>query len=515
MARDVNECFSNAVKNYVLVLTTLFLTIQGTWSQLVKVQPEVVSYPGETVNLRCAFANQGDIQLTQVSWIWETKEGVRDNIAVYHPQFGPSYPESPFSGRISFPNPSLENPSIVITDVKMTDEGSYICEFATYPTGNEQGITELIILAKPKNKASAVTVTAGEKPVVVARCESENGKPPSQIKWVTVANGNGTVTSKTNADSTVTVSSEYRLVPKPAFNGKDISCVISHRTLEKPQSIPMKLAIEYPPEVDIVGYDNNWYIGRTNAELTCQATGNPVPISVVWKALSGPMPDSVQMKDNKMLVLKVDERVNTTFVCEVKNRLGVGKDQVTVMVREPPKIASNAGVVAGAIIGSLLALLLVGALIAVLVTRSRRRQQGYGRNANQGNYDIKTRIFGGKKSSKNGAGGNNNGPIYTYRESDSETLTEKSNNVNRGEGGVLNTTPTAHDILLSNDLDESERQKFDELEDVEEEERYDHFRGSGPILQIRPQDEEPGGYLDDDMESQRDGSVISRTAVYV
>ncbi|KAJ8287756.1 hypothetical protein COCON_G00004150 [Conger conger] len=460
-------------------------------SQRVKVQPEVVSYPGETITLRCTFPDQGEIQLTQVSWIWEpTNEGERDNIAVYHPQFGASYPASPFTGRVDFTTPSLDNPSITIKDVKMTDEGNYICEYATYPSGNEQGTTALVILAKPKNTASIVSVS-----------------------WVTALTGNATTASGPGEDSTVTVSSEYRMVPRPRDNGKDLTCIVNQRAQEKAQSIPLKLVIEYPPQVNIIGYDNNWYVGRTNVVLTCEATANPVADSVVWKA--GPMPDTVQVKNKVLTVLKVDDRVNTTFVCEVKNRLGVGKDQVTAVVREPSKDPSNVGVVAGAIIGSLLALLLVAALIAVLVTRSRRQQQGYRGNANQGAYDIKTRIFGGKKTSKNGAGGNNNGPIYTYRESDSETLTEKSNNAPRGE--PLNTTPTAHDILLSNDLDESERRKFDELEAAEEEdEGYDHFAGAAPILQIRPHDpHDPAAYLDDDMESQRDGSVISRTAVYV
>ncbi|KAG7469383.1 hypothetical protein MATL_G00128370 [Megalops atlanticus] len=500
-------------KNVGLVVAMLFVMFQGTACQKVRVEPEVVSYPGQTVTLRCNFVDTSGIKLTQVSWIWEPTDKPRDNIAVYHPQFGASYPESPLSGRIRFLNPSLENPSVEITNVKMTDEGKYTCEYATYPSGNEQGTTSLIMLAKPKNTASAVTVPAGPAPVVVARCESADGRPAAEISWVSSVNGNGTTTSKPGTDNTVTVTSEYRLVPTPADNGKDISCVVKHRTLDKPQSIQLKLAIEYPPKVTIVGYDNNWYVGRTNTMLNCQATGNPVPTTVTWKVLSGLIPDTVQIKENKLTVLKVDESVNTTFVCEVKNRLGIGKDQVTVLVREPPKNDSNAGVVAGAVIGGLLALLLVAALIAVLVTHSRRQQQGYRGNANQGTYDIKTRIFGGKKTSKNGTGGNNNGPIYTYRESDSETLTEKSNNL-RGEG-IITTTPTAHDILLSGEMDEVERRKFDELEDVEEEERYDHFSGGGPMLQIRPHDEDMGGYLDDDMESQRDGSVISRTAVYV
>lgn len=192
---------------------------------------------------------------------------------------------------------------------------------------------------------------------------------------------------------------------------------------------------------------------------------------------------------------------------------------------EPSVNPSNAGVVAGAVIGSLLALLLVAALIAVLVTRSRRQQQGYRAN---GTSDMKTRIFGGgKKASKNGTGGgagsvgggNNNSPIYVYNEGSSHLGLGEKNNHHQpltmgGRPEVLSTTPTAQDILLSNELDDMERRKFDELE---EEERYDNFGGGGPILQLRPPHDQDiiSDYLDDDMESQRDGSVISRTAVYV
>ncbi|XP_034553166.1 nectin-2 isoform X1 [Notolabrus celidotus] len=526
-ARNWHDC---SKMTGLLCLVASILLQHGASGQRVKVEPEVLSYPGQTVNLRCAFTDPSGIQLTMVTWIYEPKEGERTNIAVFHPDFGPNYPESPVKGRVSF-NPSppiVSSPSIEIREVRMTDEGKYICEFATYPRGNEQGITYLVMLAKPQNAASIVTVVAGTKPVVVARCESVDGRPAAKISWVTTANGNGTTLSKPGADNTVTMSSEYRMVPMAADNGKDISCVVAHRTQVKAESFPLKLAVQYAPQVKIEGYDNNWYVGRTNVLLTCQANGNPVPVSVLWKTMSGEMPDTVQINGNELKVLKVDDAVNTTFVCEVKNRIGIGRDQVTAMVREPSVNPSNAGVVAGAVIGSLLALLLVAALIAVLVTRSRRQQQGYRAN---GGSDIKTRIFGGgKKASKNGTGGgagtggvgggNNNGPIYVYNESSShQGLAEKNNHHQpltiggRPEG--VATTPTAQDILLSNELDDAERRKFDELE---EEERYDHFSGGAPILQLRPphdQEDIIGDYLDDDMESQRDGSVISRTAVYV
>ncbi|XP_078108677.1 poliovirus receptor isoform X2 [Sander vitreus] len=512
----------------LLCLVASILLQHGVSGQRVKVEPEVLSYPGQTVNLRCAFTDATGIQLTMVTWIYEPKDGDRINIAVFHPNFDPNYPDSPVKGRVSFtPSPpNLASPSIEISNVRMTDEGKYICEYATYPRGNEQGITYLVMLAKPRNSASVVTVEAGTKPVVVARCESVDGRPAAQISWVTTANGNATTVSTTGANNTVTMISEYHMVPTAADNGKDLSCVVAHRTQVKPESFPLKLAVQYAPEVTVVGYDNNWYVGRTHVVLTCLASGNPAPLTTQWKTMSGEMPDTVQITDNVLKVLKVDDTVNTTFVCEVKNRIGTGKDQVTVFVREPSVNPSNAGMVAGAVIGSLLALLLVAALIAVLVTRSRRQRQGYRGN---GGSDMKTRIFGGgKKASKNGTGvgagsggSNNNGPIYVYNDSSShQGLGEKNNHHHQpitmgGRPEVVATTPTAQDILLSNELDDAERRKFDELE---KEERYDHFSGGAPILQLRPphdQDDMIGDYLDDDMESQRDGSVISRTAVYV
>lgn len=50
-------------------------------------------------------------------------------------------------------------------------------------------------------------------------------------------------------------------------------------------------------------------------------------------SMSGEMPELAQITNNVLKVLKVDDSVNTTFVCEVSNRIGTGRDQVTVVVR--------------------------------------------------------------------------------------------------------------------------------------------------------------------------------------
>uniref|UniRef100_A0A8C2EIH6 Nectin cell adhesion molecule 3 n=1 Tax=Cyprinus carpio TaxID=7962 RepID=A0A8C2EIH6_CYPCA len=501
--------------NCCLILCACLLSSQAVWSQRVRVEPEVTAYPNGSVNLRCEFSDSGSTKLTQVSWMFERVEGDRHNIAVFHPQYGASFPNKDFDGRVSFTRGSLENPSIRIDKLRMADAGRYICEYATYPSGNEQGTTTLIMLAKPKNSAIAIPVQAGSSEVVVARCEAAQGKPEATISWITAIAGRYNHTSVPEMDGTVTVKSEYRMIPTPSENGKEITCLVNQRTQIEPKSFPLKLVVEYPPTVTIEGYDNNWYMGRTDAVLTCQADANPAPTNVTWRALSGQLPPSVRVDQNRLLVRKVDETVNTTFVCEAKNSLGSGKKELVAMVIESTEDPSSAGMVAGAILGSFLALVLVSALVAVLVMRSRRHQHGYSGDGEQGTYGNKTRLFGGKKASKNGAGANNNGPVYTYRESEPGALTEKCNEFPRMTG----STPTAHDILLSGEMNEAERRKFDalndSLEDEEEDERYDHFRGLPPSYQIHRHEDECTPYLDDDMESQRDGSIISRTAIYV
>ncbi|XP_042345283.1 nectin-2 isoform X2 [Plectropomus leopardus] len=366
----------------LLCLVASILLQHGASGQRVKVEPEVLSYPGQTVNLRCAFTDATGIQLTMVTWIYEPKDGERINIAVFHPNFDPNYPESPVKGRVSFaPSPpNLASPSIQISDVRMTDEGKYICEYATYPSGNEQGITFLVMLAKPQNSASTITVDAGTKPVVVARCVSMDGRPAAQISWVTTANGNATTVSKPGADNTVTVTSEYRMVPTAADNGKDISCIVAHRTQTKADSFPMKLVVQYAPQVTILGYDNNWYVGRTNVVLTCQATSNPLPLTTLWTTMSGEKPDTVQINGNELKVLKVDDAVNTTFVCEVKNRIGVGRDQVTVFVRGTrlPMKGATTGSIVGAIIGVIILLAIIGTAIAMYRKHRNNKLNGDG-----------------------------------------------------------------------------------------------------------------------------------------
>lgn len=57
---------------------------------------------------------------------------------------------------------------------------------------------------------------------------------------------------------------------------------------------------------------------------------------------SGFLPDTVMVVDNKLMVKKVDYAVNTTFICEAKNKLGTGRQQMsTIVIGESGKTPPN------------------------------------------------------------------------------------------------------------------------------------------------------------------------------
>ncbi|XP_008329200.1 PVR cell adhesion molecule related 2 like isoform X3 [Cynoglossus semilaevis] len=368
------SCCSSPLREALLAAAALvLLTAQGVVAQKVRVEEELEAYPNESVDLRCQFIDGGGrTKLTQVSWIWEPSDGQRDNIAVYHPIYGQSFPNVAFKDRVVFLHNTLENPSIRISNLKMSDAGRYTCEYATYPSGNEQGTTTLVMLAKPKNSARVVTVQAGTKSVVVAQCEAVDGKPAATIKWQTSLGGNHSTSTTSGPDGTVTVRSEYRLVPTPTDNGRELMCMVEQRTQERPWVYPVTLSVEYPPSVSIEGYDHNWYVGRSDAVLTCLANANPPPTTVTWTAASGLLPDTVVVDGNKLVVRKVDDAVNTTFICEVRNKHGASREQITTVVIERRQLTQ--GPSTGAVIGGILGALAVIGIIVGAVCFIRKRQ---------------------------------------------------------------------------------------------------------------------------------------------
>ncbi|KAM6154738.1 nectin-2 isoform 1-T1 [Erethizon dorsatum] len=461
------------------LLSLLILQLRETGAQDMQVQvlPEVRGSLGNTVELPChLLPHTQDVNVTQVTW--HRLNGV--SVAAFHPNFGTHFPNQQASQeRLAFvragqgAQTNLYDATLAIRDLRLEDEGNYTCEFATFPKGTRSGVTWLRVIAQPQSHAEAQEVTLSLDPVPVARCIARGGRPPAQITWISALDGEARDSQEPGPQpGTVTVSSRYTVVPLGQMDGVKITCKVDHESFQEPVLLPVTLSVRYPPEVSISGYDDNWYLGRSEATLNCDVRSNPEPTGYDWSTPSGVFPPSAVIKGPQLLVHSVDRLVNTTFICTVTNAVGIGRAEQVILVRDTPQASSRdmGPLVWGAVGGTLLVLLLLaGGSVTFLLLRGRRRRKSPGGGAG-----------GGSGGGRDGDRGSNDGKTQMF-----------------GNGGPVFWTPTAPGPL-----------RPDSKEEEEEEEEEEEKPEEGLMLP-------PPSSLKDDMESHLDGSLISRRAVYV
>ncbi|XP_012666641.1 nectin-2 isoform X2 [Otolemur garnettii] len=479
MARAAALLPSRSSPTPLLLQLLLLLLLRQTGAQDVQVPPEVLGFVGSTVELPChLLPPTPKVEVSLVIWQRLDAAGVSQNVATFHPKFGASFPSpQPGSERLSFvaagqntrngqgTKMELRDATLALQGLTVEDEGNYTCEFATFPKGSLNGVTWLRAIAEPQNHAEAQEVTLSLDPVPVARCVSTGGRPPARISWLSPLDGEARESQGPGPQpGTVTVTSRFTLAPLGQADGAKITCKVEHESFKEPVLLPVILSVRYPPEVSISGYDDNWYIGRGEATLNCDVRSNPAPTGYDWSTTSGVFPASAVAQGPQLIIHSVDTLVNTTFICTVTNAVGTGRAEQIVFVRDTPRALSrdSGQLVWGAVGGTLLVLLLLaGGSLAFILLRVRRKRKSPGEGGGggdiRGSYDPKTQVFG------------NGGPIFW--------------------------TPVVPGPM---------RPEAKEEEEEEEEKKAEE----GLMLPPPPA-------LEDDMESQLDGSLISRRAVYV
>ncbi|XP_054553214.1 nectin-2 isoform X2 [Talpa occidentalis] len=480
MARAAAPPLSRSSPTPPLLLLLLLLRETGAQDVGVLVPPEVRGHLGSTVELPCHLLPPApEVRVSQVMWLRQDVGESNQNVAIFNPHYGPSFPsQKPGKERLSFVTAGqssgagqgsemvLRDATLALRGLTVEDEGNYTCEFVTFPQGTSRGMTWLRAIAEPQNHAEKQEVTLSLEPVPVARCVSKGGRPPARISWLSPLDGEARESQEQGPlPGTVTVTSRFTLVPLGRADGVKVTCKVEHESLKEPALLPVTLSVRYPPEVSISGYDDNWYLGRNEATLNCEVRSNPEPTGFDWSTTSGVFPASAVARGPQLVIHSVDKLVNTTFICTVTNAMGSGHAEQVVLVRDTPRaLPRDVGpMVWGAVGGTLLVLLLLaGGSVAFILLRMRRRRKspggGGGDVDDRGSYDPKTQVFG------------NGGPVFW--------------------------TPAAPVPLRPEG-------KEDEDEDEDEE--------KAEVGLMLP----PPPALEDDMESQLDGSLISRRAVYV
>lgn len=372
------------------LLPLLLLLLRETGAQDVRVHmpAEVRGQLGDTVKLPCHLLPQGpEGNVSQVTWQRLDPSKESQSVAAFHPSHGLSFPSPQFSKkRLSFltmgqstgarQGPEMRDATLVLQGLTVKDEGNYSCEFATFPQGTSRGVTWLRAVAEPQNHAEAQEVTFSLEPVPVARCVSAGGRPPARISWSSSLDGEARESQDLGTQpGTFTVTSRYTLAPSGKADGIKITCKVEHETLKEPVLLPVTLSVRYPPEVSISGYDDNWYLGRSEATLNCDVHSNPEPTGYDWSTTSGVFPTSAIVQGSQVIIHSVDRLVNTTFICTVTNAVGTGHAEQVVLVREKPSTA-GAGATGG-IIGGIIAAIIATAVAAtgILICRQQRKEQ--------------------------------------------------------------------------------------------------------------------------------------------
>ncbi|XP_028840780.1 nectin 1a isoform X2 [Denticeps clupeoides] len=352
--------------------------ISGGQSQVVDMDTTRCGYAGSQVDLSCRFINSNPpVKVSQVTW-QKLINGTKQNVAIANPALGVSV-LPPFRERVKFKNPavrrpmpSLEDTTITFSALQLSDEAEYICEYTTFPAGNRENTVNLTVNARPmiQMSLSTPTIVAGSSSskMTVATCLSANGKPPGVITWDTMLDGETDTQETRNPDGTITVRSDYLVVPSQKIHKQKLTCITTYHNERFTDSVTLN--IQYEPEVTIEGFDGNWYLNRENVQLKCQVDANP-PVSLYqWRFLNGSIPNKVEIRENILLFKEpVSYQLTGTYVCDATNSIGTRSASVDVVVTELSK--GHRGVMQnhqGA--GVALAMMVGGSVLLAAVTLS-------------------------------------------------------------------------------------------------------------------------------------------------
>uniref|UniRef100_A0A8C5B585 Nectin cell adhesion molecule 3 n=1 Tax=Gadus morhua TaxID=8049 RepID=A0A8C5B585_GADMO len=310
----------------------------------VLVPQKVNAVLGKNVTLECQVEVGTNLSLTQSSWERRLPTGAV-TVAVYNPLFGISVPPE-YAGRLTFRSPSSHDATILLSDVGFSDMGVYTCKVATFPLGNTQAATTVNVLVEPKVSLSAGPgpLVDGGNETVVATCTAERARPPAEVSWESALFGQSDVQLWDEPNGTTSTRVRYLWQPTRHTQSHGLTCVVRHPALPADHRIPYQLNVLYAPDISVVGYDGDWYVGRENVQLTCRANANPPAHHFRWIRLDSDVwPDGVERLNNTLLFLRPLQRNDSgVYRCEVANSIDLRSRDLRILIQVPPSLSSTA-----------------------------------------------------------------------------------------------------------------------------------------------------------------------------
>ncbi|XP_043935365.1 cell adhesion molecule 4 [Protopterus annectens] len=263
---------------------------------------------------------------------------------------------------------------IMLSDVKLEDEGGYFCQLYTDDTHHQIAI--LTVLVPPANLSVAVKQQPVEGQDVELTCSVDRTKPAATIHWFKDRKEIKGAVSRQQNDKTFSVANTIRIHVERQNDGETITCEASHPALNRQKKqLHHILDVQYSPTVKLQHPPGVLREGD-NLGLKCTVKGNPQPTSVTWSRLNDTLPAHSDIQGDVLTIPALSMLDNGTYICEASNIHGRASDQYILVVYEslisfvevqdPGAIVEAHTSTPYAIIGGILAVL-VFALICVLI----------------------------------------------------------------------------------------------------------------------------------------------------
>ena len=266
-----------------------------------------------------------------------------------------------FTGKFQ---PSDDGKGIIINDVTLDDEGSFICRIlirrSTFHQIEEFSMTVLVAPIISAPNPNDILETHSQDYEIVGTCIAQNSKPASIIRWITPQNvprEHIKIESRTTEEEhkTNTTKSVLRLMPSRNYNNQKFICKVSHPTLPDGQkSYSLNISIQYPPtEPQITAhYKRN--------SLNCLADGNPRP-QLIWKYFPSRKPSQVKTYANSPTFRIPNDNVNYNFSCIASNKHGSKESTISSVQldRHEHFLETKLGLIVGTGISSIVSLIFI------------------------------------------------------------------------------------------------------------------------------------------------------------
>lgn len=302
---------------YYLLVTILVL--QDTVVQAVQViGGKVTVLQGDTAVLPCRLIESTE-SLTQISFQRRTRLiKVNTNFCTISTNNGLHCFNGQDNERFSFVgNISLKNGSLQLSNVTLSDEGTYTCIFTLFPSGNYKTEIPLNVLVPPKASMKENLLFEGNEEVVLGSCAAARSWPPANVEW-NLGNLSDILQKKNsteNADFTTTTINTLSGAPKRSLHNRLVQCVITSPASPGGIMLPLTIQIHFPPsEVHFNESSKN--------SFECTSDAHP-KANITWSRPAHPWPDSaVKVNGAVLQILRPTPQLNGLFVCNATNTYG-------------------------------------------------------------------------------------------------------------------------------------------------------------------------------------------------